>query len=164
MIKKTVLGCLGLSLAFLGGFLAWNFSRDEQIPMDIMSQIPFVIYIPSDEWRIKKETPAYKKGVLSFTVVNENQNNSELGITQQVSPELFIDVPQYYPALLDRLKKYASFGTKNGTVHLTKPVELKGEQQAILNNNGTLMFVHPDRDMSDDEWRKFFNTLNTVTP
>jgi len=29
----------------------------------------------------------------------------------------------------------------------------------VMSTKGTLMFVKPERDLSDDQWRKLFNSL-----
>lgn len=96
--------------------------------------------------------------------MRSSQTNTQLTITQQATPSVFSDVPQYFPTLITRLNEYSSFGSIYGTVHLTKPKELNGQQQAVLNTSGTLMFVHPSHNLSDDTWRRFFNGLQVVKP
>jgi hypothetical protein len=49
-----------------------------------------------------------------------------------------------------------------GTVKLTKPTELKGGQSAISRSGGTLLFAHPERNMTDTLWKDFFNSLEIV--
>jgi hypothetical protein len=137
------------------------------IPANIQKQLSFVLYVPDDKDAVIERSSihyANGDGVLSYTV-GYNPAHAEITITQQATPSVFTDVPQYYPTLLDRLNQYASLGTINGTVYLTKPTELKGQQQAVLNDNGTLLFAHPgNRNLSNDDWRRFFNSLQTVRP
>lgn len=136
----------------------------DPLPAKISNEVTFITYIPSGDWSIKKGTEAFSDTLLAFTAQQKSGSATTVAITQQSSPEIFNDVPQYYPTLLDRLKQYASFGSVHGTVYLTRPAELKGKQQAIMNSKGTLMFVHSTDEMSEAEWRKFFNTLQLRTP
>ncbi len=132
------------------------------LPKNIVKEIAFVYVLPAN-WSIKQDSVRYKDAVLSFRATDPESTN-EMSITQQSTPEVFTDVPQYYPTLLDRLNRYKTFESANGVVYLTKPTELKGAQQAVMNSKGTLMFAHPVRNMTDDEWQRFFNSLESFKP
>ncbi len=150
-------------LICVGSATAWVMTHREAplLPPRITEQASFVMYVPGSDWQTDAEEATIRNGVLTL---HASRGNDSLIITQQAIPEVFDDVPQYYPQLISRLNKYASFGTVNGTVYLTKPKELNGQQQAVLSNNGTLLFAHPSHNLDSDSWRRFFNSLIIVKP
>lgn len=83
-------------------------------------------------------------------------------VSQQPTPESFIDIPQVYDKVVASMNEYKKFDTDSGTVHLTRPKDLGGKQAAVMNAKGTLTFVKPERDLSEDQWRKLFNNLAVV--
>lgn len=148
----------------VAGSVAWssfNRSAKPSLPLSITQQASFIGYVPSSDWIVDSPAATYQNGVLTFTAY---RNGNTLTITEQATPPIFNDVPQYFSTLTDRLNRYSTIGTAIGQVHLTKPKELNGDQQAVLNSNGTLLFVHPKIGMSDDDWRRFFNSAQTIKP
>jgi hypothetical protein len=136
-------------------------NSDKLVPANIRQQISFIIYVPSPDWQTPPDDMLYTESVLGFA---STQSGTSVSINEQATPDIFSEVPQYFPSLLDKLNRYASFDTANGTVYLTKPKELKGGQQAVLNSNGTLLFAHPNHPLTNDQWRRFFNTMQSVKP
>ena len=80
-------------------------------------------------------------------------------ISEQATPQVFNDIPEYYPKLIEKLNGYSDFDSVLGKVSLTKPKELNGAQSAVFNGKGTLMFVRPNQSLSDDDWRQFFDQM-----
>jgi hypothetical protein len=89
-------------------------------------------------------------------------SSNKLYITEQNTPDPFNDIPQYYPTLLGKLNEYSEIQTSIGTVALTHPTELKGGQSAVSNTHGTLMFVRPQNNLSDSQWKNFFNSIDVI--
>ncbi|SRR6266540_4081408 len=129
------------------------------LPAAISKQVRFAIYFPGKPWIVAPDEASYQNGVLRF---GSQQAGKQLVFTEQTTPPVFSEVPQYFPALLAKMNQYASFGSASGTVYLTKPTELKGGQTAVVENAGTLLFVRPGRDLSDNEWRQLFSTMRTI--
>ena len=92
-------------------------------------------------------------------IYNVAYADTKIVISQQPTPESFTDIPQVYNKLTDSMNNYLSFDVNMGTVHLTRPKELQGKQVAVFNAKGTLLFAKPDKNLSDDEWKRFFNQL-----
>jgi hypothetical protein len=80
-------------------------------------------------------------------------------LSEQPTPDSFTDVPQVYDKVVDSMQEYQKFDVDVGTVHLTRPPSLNGKQAAVLNTKGTLLFAKPDKDLSEDQWRRFFNSF-----
>jgi hypothetical protein len=134
------------------------------LPKDVQKSINFVVYIPSVDKSIyeldgSSITYSKKVGVLSFSAISKN---NKITITQQAQPDTFTDIPLYYSQMLDKLHQYSEFTTGIGTVTLTHPNELNGGQSAVSKAGGTLLFAHPDKGLTDGEWKDFFNSVDVV--
>lgn len=158
---KVYIGLLGLvavvSIAATG---VRYYQQDSAIPTPILRKASFPVMEPDKKiYIINKGSPTYNadEGVLTYKVKG---NNTEFTVTQQQIPDSFSDVPQLYPALLNKMRQYAEIRTNAGTVTLTHPEELKGDQTAVMKSSrGVLVFVRPKRNISEGEWKHFFNSL-----
>ena len=138
-----------------------NLDNSRVIPSAIKRKISYQVYVPSKqatEWKISSESIKYddKQGLLSMTIIS---SNNKLFVAEQNTPAQFTDIPQYYPALLSKLSQYSVIQTNLGEVTLTHPKELNGDQTAVLNSHGCLLFVRPQNNLTDAQWLQFFNTL-----
>lgn len=151
-----------LTVVVLGG-LSWSALRPKPspLPASISQKIVFAAVIPGKPWVVYPGSYRYdsKAQVLNFTATDSAKS---ITFTEQAAPSQFNDIPQYYPALLNKLNQYRTLSTANGVVNLTRPTELKGEQEAVLTTGGTLIFAHPDNPMTDADWRRLFNSANIV--
>jgi hypothetical protein len=83
-------------------------------------------------------------------------------ISEQPTPDSFTDIPQVYQKVLNSWKEYKNFSAPLGTVYLTRPGDQGGKQVAVLNAKGTLMFVKPDKDLTEDQWRQYFKSIEVI--
>lgn len=164
--RKALLAvCSVFGLMVLSGVVLFTRAKSEQIiPEDIKKQLSFNVILP-----IAPETLKVDKSSIKYTTeekllvyeVNLDDGN-KLVVSEQPSPESFIDVPQSYDKLISSMQQYAAFDTQKGRVFLTKPENLKGGQTAVMNSSGVLLFIRPDKGLSDDAWKKIFNDLEIV--
>lgn len=146
----------------LGGIMIFflMFRVASPFPDDVQRQITFSVLYPgaSSDYEVDAKSIAYmpKDKVLIFHVKN---GSNGITLTQQATPDPFNDIPDYYTKVVEELHGYASFDSVHGKVALTHPEELKGGQSALFNGKGTLLFAHPAKALSDDEWRSFFKSL-----
>ena len=133
------------------------------IPGDIKKQVTSTIIVPntSDGSTVDRSKVTYDAS-LKLLVFPVQVDNIRVVISEQPTPESFTDIPAVYDKVIDSSNEYTKFDVSIGTVNLTRPSDLKGKQAAIMNTKGTLMFAKPDSDLTDDQWRKFFNTMTTV--
>jgi hypothetical protein len=130
------------------------------IPGQIKAQVTSTLLVPQgsgilvDRLGVKYDA---KDKLLTYTATYAG---TKLTVSEQPTPDQFVDIPAVYTKLTDGLNNYLSFDANIGTVHLTLPKELAGKQAAVVNTKGTLMFVKPDTNLSDDQWRKFFNAVS----
>ena len=122
-------------------------------------QIPFTVYFPDASWKTNTHDASYQNGVLRFAA---QQAQGRVIFTEQSTPPIFSEVPQYLPSLLAKMNQYASFSSSSGTVYLTKPNELRGGQTAVIENGGTLLFIRPAQELSEKQWQQLCSGLYTV--
>jgi hypothetical protein len=125
-----------------------------------MQKVSFPIYAPAADttWKLETARTSYdqQNGVLTLYLTHDS---AQIILTQQGTPQVFSDVPQQYSKMLATMNEYAELQTPFGAVGLTHPKELNGGQTAVVNKTGTLLFAKPNRDLSDAEWKEFFNNL-----
>lgn len=133
------------------------------IPPEIKKQLNFVILYPENNNPVIVNRNTFKYDsqtkVLSFMSVCYGAQGT---ITEQVTPDSFVDIPGYYDKVLEQMNSYSSFDTVIGTAYLTHPSSLNGDQVVVMNTKGTLMFVHSTKEVSQDNWRQFFNSLEII--
>jgi hypothetical protein len=160
-IKKYTLTVVYL---FAGIILTWGVlyflhRNTGSIPKTIKKQISFTVLEtqPKTDWQISPQSVNYNKkaGVLTMTATSSTAN---LIISEQAVPESFGDVPQLYPTLLNKLNQYQDIQTSVGTVTLTHPKELNGGQTAVAKLRQTLIFVKPNHNLTDSQWKDFFDS------
>ena len=149
-------------LAGAGGLYAlFTFVINRQqtvLPPELKSKVNFSVLAPpaSKTTTFSNFQFDSSTGVLSFTLQTPD---AQFMVTEQVTPDSFNDIPEYYDKLTQSLLEYKRFDTDIGQVSLTKPKEFNGQQAGVLNTKGTLMFARPDKDLSDESWRQFYNQL-----
>jgi hypothetical protein len=135
----------------------------QPIPSKIKKQLNFLVFLPQGDESFRTDSKSFKYDanlkVISVVVASFGIRNT---ISEQPTPDSFNDIPGYYDKLTEKLNSYANFDTDLGTVYLTRPEELKGKQSAVMNTKGTLMFASPDKDLTNDQWRQFFNSLSII--
>ena len=156
-------GMVGLIIVAILGYGAWQKSK-VIIPQPIKKQLSFVIY-----WPIKPSPLTNNKTTIKYDPTNKllsyvstTTDGTKVVISQQATPDSFTDVPQVYTKFISDLQQFSSFDSPNGTVFLVRPKDLSGGQAAVLNSNGTLMFMRPDKDINTSTWKQIFNNLQII--
>ena len=131
------------------------------ISSEIKKQLNFAtVLVDSNQNQIiaDKATVKYDQSIKLLSY-NASYKGNKLTVSLQASPDGFSDTPQVFDAFIEKFRGYDSFDSKNGTVHLTHPVELNGGQTAVMNSRGVLLFIKPTNDLSIEDWKAFFNNL-----
>lgn len=99
----------------------------------------------------------------SFVVTGKG---NKLTFAEQTTPDQFNDIPQYWQGFTDKLNGYKSFDSPDGKVALIRPQNLNQNQNqkqaAVFNGKGTLMFIYPEKDLSDSDWRNLFKNMSST--
>ena len=132
------------------------------IPGPIKQQLTSTLLVPKGGGAgVDRLSVKYDKAnkLLTFNVAYAG---TKMVMSEQPTPSQFVDIPAVYTKLVDGLNNYESFDVNVGTVNLTQPKELGNKQAAVLNAKGTLLFAKPDKNLSSDQWRVFFNHLGVI--
>ena len=154
--RNIVLGTLGVGLVVIVVLLV---APKSPIPPTVTKQLTSTLLVPKGGGAvIDRESANYSKSekLLIYTVAYAG---TSIIVSEQPTPDSFIDIPDVYTKLVDGMNNYQTFEVNAGTVHLTRPKNLNGKQAAVLNAKGTLLFAKPAADLSDDQWRVLFNHL-----
>lgn len=122
----------------------------------LVDAYPAVLLVPGKgAGEVVPQTPSYDDKLKQITYTVQYVGAS-IVVSEQPTPEAFVDVPAVYDKMVETMKTYASFDTDIGKVYLTKPDNLGGHQAAVINTKGTLLLAKTDRDLSDAQWRSLF--------
>ncbi len=155
------LGALLLSLIILAGLGFWLTHREiGPIQKNVRKQVSFSILEPQPKtaWELDPKSIIYSTKTNVLTMTAESQNIT-ISINEQAQPDTFNDVPQYYSSLLNKLNQYVDLHTDIGTITLTHPKELNGGQTAVVNLKQTLIFARPSKNLTNSQWKDFFNSM-----
>lgn len=135
--------------------------EESSIPSEIKQKVYNTLIAPDDKIvEVDKESYKFNDDQKLLTYTAEFEGSS-LNITQQPTPESFIDIPQVYEKVVAQMGEYSKFESRIGLVYLTK-AKGQNNQIAVTNTKGTLMFVKSSKDMSREVWMRFFNTFEVI--
>jgi hypothetical protein len=165
-MKKSVLtlrtAIAGLILIVIASFIYIRLTPDPPIPVDIRNKLKYEPYLLNADKGLVINKGSYKydqnKETLSYVVHSDTYG--ELTISEQPTPQQFIDIPDVYNKVIDGLNRYSVFQNQLGTVYLTRPDGQKSGQTAVLNSSGVLMFVRSEKNLDDGQWRSIFNQVS----
>ena len=152
----------GLLVSLYVLFVRQNTSNP--LPPAIKKQVSFVVFYPRPDPTITIDTKSFKYDsqakLMSYVMTYAN---TPITIAEQATPQNFIDIPQAYDKLIESLSEYGSFQSYYDKVSLTRPKELNGNQSAVMNSKGTLVFAQPTKgELSEDQWKKLFNGFEII--
>lgn len=93
--------------------------------------------------------------IISFDLINRS---NKVTITEQAYPEVIIP-DQFFAGL----NEYDDVSSNLGKIVLARPPKNNSHQVAVATpNNVTMIFANPQKELSNDQWRQFFNSLDVV--
>ena len=139
-----------------------NFSSKSPLPANLTDQATSTVLVPiTNDISVNRTTASYNPHI-KLLVFSVQVGGIRTVFSEQPTPNTFVDIPQVYDRVIEQSQEYGSFETALGTVHLTRPRNAYGKQTAILNTRGTLLFVKPDKELSDSNWRQLFRALTVL--
>ncbi len=164
-LKTTVIVVIGVVILSASGvLLVHQLTPKPYLKPEIAKQISYGAFFPSGvgQAQVDRKSVTYNSANQVLTYSVKTTSGTVVSINEQPTPPSFVDVPEAFAKLVSSLNPYSSFDSLNGTVHLTMPPQLAGSQSAVLNTKGTLLFVRPASNLSEDAWRQLFNSLQIV--
>lgn len=98
--------------------------------------------------------------VLTFVAKRGSQT---VTFSEQAVPESMVDVPAVYDKLIESWNNYASVEGEMGKVALTRASK-SAKQTAVFKAKGTLVFMRAESDMTNDDWRQWILSLESLKP
>ena len=160
--KKNITRIILIGLLFLAGTLIYitNLTANP-VPQSIRSQVSFKFIIPiSALVKIDSSSYSYDSDNKILSFIGTYQNNN-IVFNEQTAPDtLGTDSQPYYQAL--GIHAYAQFKVALGTVVLTRFWQagtlIPNGQSGLLLAKGTLLSIHTDKTLSNEQWKTLFNT------
>ena len=155
---------VGAGLLLGAYYLFFYHASPNVIPPAIKRQVSFVVFYPSPDPDITLVPNSFTFDPKTKLMVYEiSLANTPITVSEQSTPQNFIDIPQAYDKLIESLSEYASFQSYYDKVSLTHPKEFHGQQSAVMNSKGTLVFAHPTKGaLTEDQWKKLFNGFEVI--
>lgn len=152
---------IGVSVLFAALLIAGRTLLLDQPSLALSTEADFGIWYPNAknvDYELRKDTVAYDESnrILSFVV--ESPQNGKLTFSQQAVPEVVSGQPDLFDIQLKSLPEVGKFESLHGTVSITHPTGTS-EATAIMRSKGTLLYVHSNKTMTTEKWRKIFNSL-----
>jgi len=177
MRKKTkqrtiILVFISMSIVIVAGGVFGLFKLLESqtvISKQVLNEANFTIFYPTDtiksasSWQLQKDRTSFDKGSGVLTLhATQASTGRQIILNQQPTPGAFTDVPTQYSKMLSTLNEYNELQIGFGTIALSHPKELNGGQTAVANKAGTLIFAKPSANLTDNEWKDFFQNLRIL--
>ncbi len=156
-VNKLLVIIVSLGLILVVALIV--FPSKPPIPGSIKKQVTSAILIPkqsnTNDIRNTAKYDATNKLLTFRSDIKDAGTN--VTVTEQPTPDQFVDIPQFEAKFFEQAGEYKTFETTIGTVHLLKPKSVV--QAAAMNTKGTLIFVKPDKELTEDQWRQFFKSV-----
>jgi hypothetical protein len=138
------------------------------VPEDIKGKVDFKVITPrgggtsidSQSWGYSDQQKS-----LSFTL---KTNSYTAIVTEEKVPLEFKNDQASYNRFIGTLRPKLNFDSALGSVSVANFVSASGGNfqpegvSGILKTRGTLVIVHPNRNLTDDEWEKLFASLRVT--
>jgi hypothetical protein len=81
-------------------------------------------------------------------------------LSEYPQPPQFNDIPEYRDRFLNNIaSQYKTVQSASGVIYLGKMVKQDGRQLGIMLERGLIVFMNPERELSDAEWRQLGDLL-----
>lgn len=164
-LKKITYWSVGSFILVTIGFISCYFylARTNPVPYEISKKLTFSPLILPDGTKnyvatdYKFDTVEDGTKILSFLVTLKNNSVS---VSEYTQPPAFSEITDYKSQFLNNvINQYATIPTANGTIFLGRMTKQKNGQMAIMVEKGLVIFMRPEKEMSENEWRNLGDSL-----
>jgi hypothetical protein len=160
---KRVLATV-IMLAVLAGLIGVlvPHNRVPSVPKAIRNRAEFGIFIPKTtaNGAIKAHSFTYDQDTKVVKYVLKAQGGGSITFTQQAAPSGFQADPNAFSDLVASMQPFSTFESASGDVALTRPAQLQGQESAVMNSHGTLLFAKPSKDFPVRYWQQLFDDMH----
>lgn len=161
--KSAFFIVLAILIAGIVGVSIWQLARPDSnpIPTDLRPQITFSPFIiPSSSEKLA--TRDYKLGttddmtqLLSFVI---DAFGTTITVSEYPQPPQFAEVPDFKQKFLEN-KQDKTVSSANGTIYISALSKQDNKEVGLLLERGLIVFLAPERQLSDTEWRELGDRL-----
>jgi hypothetical protein len=163
-VHKRLLLVAGVIAVLVTGSVLWYFFHPipNPLPPDIKREVNFKLVYPTTTAQVDDTSWKYQSSeqVLTYQIKGDNYTAT---VTEQEVPLQYRDDQAAYDRFIGSLRPYANFNVPLGSVTLANfvtagdfnPTGLAG----ILKTHNTLIIIHPDSQLSQDDWESLFDSL-----
>ena len=133
------------------------------LPQNIQSELTFSPFIIEDSKKYSSESFKFSKAedntqVFSFLI--HIKDGPTVSLSEYSLPPQFTDIPEYKDRFLTNVaNQYATVSTAGGTIYLGRMAKQDNKQLAVMIEKGLLVFMAPDREMNEAQWRSLGDKL-----
>lgn len=134
------------------------------VPAKLRPQLsfsPFIIPTTSRSYTTsdyKFTTAEDKVEILSYNV--HTKDTGTITVSEYTQPQEFSEIPEYKDRFLTNVAKQEStVQTSNGTIYLGRMNVQGNKQLAVMLERGLLVFMSPDKELSQAQWRSLGDQL-----
>jgi len=164
--QRIILGIVLAAVLIAAGAAGfWYFTRPaaSSVPEDVRSQLtfsPLVIADGTKDYTVSDYKFSIAEGkvqILSFLI---HIGSGSVSVSEYVQPNEFTDIPEYKSKFLSNvINQYATVQSSNGTIYLGRAAKQNNKQLAIMIERGLLVFLSPEKELSDAQWRQLGDHL-----
>jgi hypothetical protein len=152
-----------IAASLISGVYWFGFRDRNPIPTDVQAQLTFSPLI------IPEQTSGFTTSNYTFSTVENDLKilsfiittpTASVSVSEYPQPIEFIEIPEYKDRFLtNAINQYSVVPSSNGSIYLGRAVKQDNKQLAIMIERGLLVFMNPDKELSEAEWRSIGDQL-----
>ena len=138
--------------------------KNPGVPAELKQKTGYTVLYPTknDAAKVDESTFKFDSKDRLLSYIGRTPSNNKLIISQQAQPATMAAGQPAYDLLIKNMLGYKTFKSDNGDVNLTRPSQFQGDQFAVLRTKDSLLFIRPERDISDAQWAEIFNSFKPI--
>jgi UDP-galactopyranose mutase len=137
------------------------------LPQNIQSELSFSPFIIEDSKKYSSESYKFSKvenNTQIFSYLIHIKDGTTISLSEYTQPPQFTEISEYKDRFLTNVaKQYATVPTSNGTIYLGRMEKQNNKQLAVMIEKGLLVFMAPDQEMNEAQWRALGDKLKLLT-
>jgi hypothetical protein len=137
------------------------------LPKNIETQLTFSPFIIEDSKKYSSESYKFSKAegnTQIFTYLIHIKDGPTVSLSEYALPPQFSEIPEYKDRFLTNVaNQYATVSTSGGTIYLGRMTKQDNKQLAVMVEKGLLVFMAPDREMNEAQWRGLGDKLRILS-
>jgi hypothetical protein len=161
--SQRQLGAVLLVVVILAVGYQISSSTADPLPSRIESKLtfsPFVLPKGTKNYTATNYSIISPEGtVQELKYLIQTKDGSTIWLSEYQQPPQFSEIPDYKDRFLTNINQQESVQTSNGIIYLGRLSHQSNKQVGIMIEKGLLVFMSPDQDMKQSQWRNLGDQL-----